>query len=171
MAIETFKILNKLSPPVLTDLVNLREKFLDIIIFCRSCRSERPNMERVVLGMQKQSCGIAFLMSLEKLTISTSSNHLSLSGMEQIANVTCESNYVQQTACCSFMFLLSIYNTVIGNFSCLDQLFLVVIVLLSTCFNLQFMFVFVNFIIPLFLIFSLHDSVFVIFWIALSPLL
>ena len=48
-----------------------------------------------------------------------------------------------------------------------SQLFLVVIVLLSTCFNLQFMFAFTIVCNSFVLNFQLHDSVFVTFLVCL----
>ena len=59
MAIETFKILNNMSLPVLSDLVKLRvilsHIILDITIFYRYLRCVIPNMVRTVLNMQQQS--------------------------------------------------------------------------------------------------------------------
>ena len=69
MAIETFKILNKMSPPVLSDLLNFEIVILiilDITIFYRYLRCVLPNTVRTVLNMQQQSCGTVSQMILGK---------------------------------------------------------------------------------------------------------
>ena len=69
MALETFKILNNMSPPVLSNLVRLREILFIIIhtiIFYRYPESAHQNLVRRVLVMQHQSYGTVFQMSSEK---------------------------------------------------------------------------------------------------------
>ena len=74
MAIETFRILNSLALPVLTNLLKNVELFitLDIQIFYRFQRSEPVNLVRVLLGMLPLCCGTLFQKILEIAQILTS---------------------------------------------------------------------------------------------------
>ena len=68
MAIETYKILNKMSAPVLSDL-NLEIVLLiilDITIFYRYLRCVLTNAVRTVSNMLQQSCGTVSQMFLGK---------------------------------------------------------------------------------------------------------
>ena len=76
MAIESFRILNSLAPPVLTNLHVLKnvEPFItvDIQIFYRFQRSEPVNLVRVLLGMLPLCCGTFFRKIVEIAQILTS---------------------------------------------------------------------------------------------------
>ena len=68
MAIETFKILNNMSPPVLSDLIRILEKtynFCYKIIFYRYLELEQVISVRKVLGMLQPFYGTASQMNLE----------------------------------------------------------------------------------------------------------
>ena len=77
MPLETFKMLNNMSPPVLSNLVKLPAiilpAILGIIIFYRYPESAQPNLVRRVSAMQRQSCGTVFQMSSGKKVISINS--------------------------------------------------------------------------------------------------
>ena len=69
MAIETFKIPNNMTPPVLSDLINLRENstynFRYTYIF-RYLKLEQVISARRVIGMMQQFYGTASQMNLER---------------------------------------------------------------------------------------------------------
>ena len=72
MAIETFKILNNMSPSVLLKLSTAKRIFnisLDIQTFYRYQELEHLHTVRGVLAMQQQSYGTAFQMNSDNWTI------------------------------------------------------------------------------------------------------
>ena len=69
MAVETFHILNDMSPPVLSDLVKIRDCSsykLDTKMFCRCRKFAQQNTVRKVSDLQLLSCGTAFQIILDK---------------------------------------------------------------------------------------------------------
>ena len=65
MAVETFRILNDMSPPVLSDLVVLLIT-LDTKMFCKCRKFAQQNTVRKVSDLQLPSCGTAFQIILDK---------------------------------------------------------------------------------------------------------
>ena len=69
MAVETFRILNDMSPPVLSDLVRIRDcssynfRYQNV---CRCRKFAQQNTVRKVSDLQLPSCGTAFQIILDK---------------------------------------------------------------------------------------------------------
>ena len=85
MAKETFKILNELAPPVLSDLLVKKEtrynfRYLNIL---QVPQVKRQDSVRTRFAMLPQYCGILYLTILEQQLISANLKHSFLTGVER----------------------------------------------------------------------------------------